>query len=147
MSTTSLPPSSLWSRARSDPDQYWRRRSRVRCRQSDAGEPPGAEAGASPQHLNGAHLGQDNQITSREDVMKETTLSFIDRFPQHQETITALSESNAQFKDLLGDYGDVTKRLSDTGPSDDPDRQIALEQRRKNLEQELVMLIQGYPLA
>ena len=79
--------------------------------------------------------------------MKQTTRSLIDRFPQYQETIAALSESNAQFRDLLGDYGDVTRRLSDTGPSDDPERQIALEQRRKNLEQELVMLIQGYPLA
>ena len=79
--------------------------------------------------------------------MKETTQSLIERFPEHRRTITALEESNARFRDLLGDYGDVTRRLSDTGRADDPERQLALEQRRKNLEQELVMLIQGYPLA
>lgn len=73
--------------------------------------------------------------------MKEKIAHLIERFPQHGAVIKALSGSNTRFQDLLSDHHDLHQRLA-RGDAD-PDA----EARYRNLEEELVRLIQGYPLA
>ena len=75
--------------------------------------------------------------------MKERTAHLIDRFPDHEAVIRALSESDARFQDLLGDHYDLHQRLSRGATESDPDA----ETRYRNLEEELIRLIQAYPLA
>jgi uncharacterized protein YdcH (DUF465 family) len=79
--------------------------------------------------------------------MKEKIAKLIERFPNHKKIISALAGSNARFQDLLRDHHDVHRRLADAERSGDPARTADLEKRQKNLEEELIRLIQGYPMA
>jgi hypothetical protein len=74
--------------------------------------------------------------------MKEKIEHLIERFPAHEAIIKALSSPSAQFRDLLSDHYDLHRKLS-SDAADDPD----LARRYRNLEEELVRLIQGYPMA
>lgn len=75
--------------------------------------------------------------------MKEKIARLIERFPQHEAAITALSGSNTRFQDLLSDHHDLHQQLAREGSGANPDA----EARYRNLEEELIRLIQGYPLA
>jgi uncharacterized protein YdcH (DUF465 family) len=75
--------------------------------------------------------------------MKERTEHLIERFPEHETVIRSLSESDARFQDLLSDHYDLHQKISRGETEADPDA----EARYRNLEEELVRLIQAYPLA
>ena len=78
--------------------------------------------------------------------MQEQIAKLIDRFPDHERIIKALAGSNARFKDLLLDHHDVHQQLANPESSDDPGTRANLESRYKNLDEELVRLIQGSPM-
>ncbi len=79
--------------------------------------------------------------------MKEKIARLIERFPDHEKIIKALARSDAQFQDLLRDHHDIHRRLARAETSGDPASQADLEKRYRNLEEELIRLIQGYPIA
>ncbi|MCC2112225.1 MAG: hypothetical protein KDJ16_09350 [Hyphomicrobiales bacterium] len=79
--------------------------------------------------------------------MREKIKKMIERFPEHAESIKALGKSSARFRDLLSDFHGVEERLQSRRGADDPGSLDDLERRHRHLRQELVMLIQGYPLA
>ncbi len=79
--------------------------------------------------------------------MREKIQKMVERFPEHAESIRALGKSSARFQDLLSDFHRVEQRLESRRGADDPGSLDDLERRHRNLRQELVMLIQGYPLA
>ncbi|MHC4709655.1 MAG: hypothetical protein ACYTA3_04330 [Planctomycetota bacterium] len=79
--------------------------------------------------------------------MKEKIATLIERFPNHEKIIKALGGSNARFQDLLRDHHDVHRRLASAETYGDPARKADLESRYRNLEEELIRLIQGYPMA
>jgi len=74
--------------------------------------------------------------------MKEKIAHLIQRFPDRAEVIKALGKSDTRFRDLLSDHYDLHRLLNRDEPPD-PDAQ----KRYRNLEEELVRLIQGYPMA
>lgn len=78
-------------------------------------------------------------------MMKEKIAKLIDRFPDHADIIRSLAGSNTRFKDLLMDHHDVHERLARAEAEDDPDK-ANLQSRYRNLEEELVRLIQGSPM-
>jgi uncharacterized protein YdcH (DUF465 family) len=75
--------------------------------------------------------------------MKKKAAHLIERFPEHEAIIRSLSESDARFQDLLSDHHDLHQTINRGGTEADPD----VEARYRNLEEELVRLIQAYPLA
>ena len=79
--------------------------------------------------------------------MKEKIAKLIERFPDHERIIKALSGSNARFQDLLLDHHEVHRKLTSAETNGDPAARADLEKRYKNLEEELIRLIQGYPIA
>jgi uncharacterized protein YdcH (DUF465 family) len=74
--------------------------------------------------------------------MKARVAHLIERFPNHEAIIKALSQDNTRFQDLLRDHYDVHQQLS---RASEPDPN--LKARYRDLEEELVRLMQGYPLA
>jgi uncharacterized protein YdcH (DUF465 family) len=80
-------------------------------------------------------------------MMKEKIEKLIERFPDHERVIKALAGSNTRFRDLVQDHYDVHHRLSSDDAEQDPSTYEYLESRHQNLEEELIRLIQGYPLA
>ena len=79
--------------------------------------------------------------------MEETFRRLLERFPEHTDIIRSLAESNAQFKDLLGDHHEVCGEISkmdlaeqqaEFGKRDD------LVRRRASLEEELMLLMQSH---
>lgn len=79
--------------------------------------------------------------------MKEQLAKLIARFPDHERVIKALSESSAHFQDLLRDHHDIHTSLNAPDTADDPAKKSDLEARYRNIEEKLIRLIQGYPLA
>lgn len=79
--------------------------------------------------------------------MKETVAALIDRFPDHEAIIRALARSDVRFKSLVQDHHDVHRGLARAERDGDPATKAELEQRYKNLEEEMIRMIQGYPMA
>jgi hypothetical protein len=73
--------------------------------------------------------------------MKARIAHLIERFPNHEAIIKSLSQDDTRFQDLLRDHYDVHQQLSRS--EDDPN----LKARYRDLEEELVRLMQGYPMA
>jgi hypothetical protein len=74
--------------------------------------------------------------------MEERIRHLIERFPERADLIRTLEETHAKFKDLIGDHFDVCEELAATSPADQG-KKAELEQRRANLEEELVLLMQS----
>lgn len=75
--------------------------------------------------------------------MEERIRHLIGRFPERTEIIRALGETSAKFKDLIGDHYEVCEELARMKQADQGKR-AELERRRANLEDELILLIQGH---
>jgi uncharacterized protein YdcH (DUF465 family) len=83
-----------------------------------------------------------NETGRREAPVKEKVAHLIERFPDHEAIIKALSQDDTRFQDLLSDHYDLHQQLS-RASEDDPN----LKARYRNLEEELIRLMQGYPMA
>lgn len=75
--------------------------------------------------------------------MEDRIRHLIERFPERADVIRSLAETGAKFKDLIGDHHEVCEdlarmRLADQG------QKTELEQRRANLEDELILLMQSH---
>ncbi len=79
--------------------------------------------------------------------MEETSRHLLERFPERTDIIRSLAETNARFKDLLGDHHEICKEISkmdlaeqeaELGTRED------LVRRRASLEEELILLMQGH---
>lgn len=68
---------------------------------------------------------------------------IINRFPEHESIIRSLSKSNARFQDLVFDHHDIHQKLES---EDEPGRQEELRSGLKNLEDQLIRIIQGSPM-
>jgi uncharacterized protein YdcH (DUF465 family) len=68
---------------------------------------------------------------------------LIERFPDRADVIRALHETQATFKDLIGDHYEVCEELGRTTPADEGKRG-ELERRRAVLEDELMLLMQNH---
>lgn len=79
--------------------------------------------------------------------MKEKIERLIARFPDRESIITALSGSSARFRDLIRDHHDLHERLNRAETAADPLERTDLERRYRNLEEEMIRLMQGYPMA
>jgi uncharacterized protein YdcH (DUF465 family) len=72
---------------------------------------------------------------------------LIERFPERTDMIKALSDTNAKFKDLLGDHHDVSEELAKMKRADkesEAGKQAELERRKVALEEELILLMQAH---
>jgi uncharacterized protein YdcH (DUF465 family) len=72
---------------------------------------------------------------------------LIERFPERTDIIKALNETNAKFKDLLGDHHDVSEELAKMKRADkgsEAGKHAELEQRKVALEEELILLMQAH---
>ncbi len=78
--------------------------------------------------------------------MKAQILKLVERFPDRKAIIESLAGSDARFKILLQDHHDVHRKLSQDEVSGDPATKADLESRYRNLEEEMIRLIQGYPI-
>ena len=90
----------------------------------------------------------DNRKTEqRADTMKEKIAALIARFPDHEAIIKALAGSDTRFQSLVQDHHDVHRGLARAERDGDPATTAGLEQRYRNLEEEMIRMIQGYPMA
>ena len=79
--------------------------------------------------------------------MQERFRHMIERFPEQTDILKALDETNARFKDLIGDHHEVSEELASMKTADkesEASRKAQLEQRRMALEEELILLMQGH---
>ena len=79
--------------------------------------------------------------------MEKLYRHLIERFPEQTDIIRTLAESSARFKDLLGDHHEVCEELSKTKLADQEaefGRTDELIRRKVNLEEELMLLMQGH---
>jgi len=79
--------------------------------------------------------------------MEDRIRHLMERFPERAETIKALNETNARFKDLIGDHHEVSEELSKMKLADQQSqagKKAELEQRRASLEEQLILLLQGH---
>lgn len=79
--------------------------------------------------------------------MKDRSRHLIARFPDRTDMIKALDETNARFKDLIGDHHEVSEELASMNRADkesEAGKRAELEQRRAALEEELILLMQGH---
>jgi len=79
--------------------------------------------------------------------MKEKIANLIERFPDRKKIIEALAGTDARFQSILQDHHDVHRRLARAQTNGDPATTADLERRFRSLEEELIRLIQGYPIA
>lgn len=79
--------------------------------------------------------------------MKQNLATLIERFPDHEAIIRALAGSNTRFRSLVQDHHDVHLSLARAETSGDPGTTAELEQRYRNLEEEMIRMIQAYPMA
>lgn len=79
--------------------------------------------------------------------MKEKIARLIERFPEREAIIKALGEGDARFRDVVNDHYDPHRQLNREDAAADPSTSSDLRARQRNLEEELIRLIQGYPLA
>lgn len=79
--------------------------------------------------------------------MKQQIAQLIERFPHHEAIIKALSGSSARFQDLVTDHHDLHRQLNRNDTAADPSKRTDLEARYRNIEEALIRLIQGYPMA
>ncbi len=79
--------------------------------------------------------------------MKEQIAKLIERFPDRKAIIESLAGSDARFRSVLHDHHEVHRSLSRDEVSGDPATRADLERRFRNLEEELIRLVQGYPIA
>jgi uncharacterized protein YdcH (DUF465 family) len=66
------------------------------------------------------------------------------RYPEHAETIEALSQTNSGFEELIHRYGHVVESLLGLGASTEPDDLAEtgdLRKRRAALEEEMLLAI------
>jgi hypothetical protein len=78
--------------------------------------------------------------------MNEQIARLIQRFPNRETIIKALARGNTHFRDLVSDHHEVARQLSSDEVAANPARRGDLQARQRNLEEELIRLIQGYPL-
>lgn len=79
--------------------------------------------------------------------MEERIRHLMERFPERAEIIKALSETSARFKDLIADHHEVSEELAKMDPADqesEAGKKAELERRRADLEEELILLMQGH---
>jgi len=79
--------------------------------------------------------------------MEEKIRHLIERFPERADVIRALSASHTKFQDLIGDHHDVSEELATLeggGEETDPARLEALQRRRADLEDELMLLMENH---
>ena len=79
--------------------------------------------------------------------MQERFRHMIERFPEQTDILKTLDETNARFKDLIGDHHEVSEELASMKTADkesEASRKAQLEQRRMALEEELILLMQGH---
>lgn len=79
--------------------------------------------------------------------MKQAMANLIERFPDHEAIIRALSGSNTRFRTLVQDHHDVHRSIARAETSGDPATTEELERRYKNLEEEMIRMIQAYPIS
>jgi len=79
--------------------------------------------------------------------MREKLAKVIERFPEREDLIRALARSSERFRSLIADHHDAHQRLNSSETEADPARQGELRRRMANLEEEMVRLMQGYPMA
>ncbi len=79
--------------------------------------------------------------------MKAKIADLIERFPDRKRIIEALAGSDARFQSILQDHHEVHRRLARAETDGDPATKADLERRFRNIEEELIRLIQGYPIA
>lgn len=79
--------------------------------------------------------------------MEQRLRHLIERFPERADIIRALGDASAKFKDLIGDHHDVCEELARmTLPDQESQsgRKAELEQRRADLEEELILMMQNH---
>lgn len=79
--------------------------------------------------------------------MQDALKHLIARFPERADAIRGLFDSNTRFRDLIGDHHDVSSELSRMEAGDresDAGRFQALERRRADLEEELILLMENH---
>lgn len=77
--------------------------------------------------------------------MTERLRHLLERFPERAESIRALGESHARFRDLLADHhevGEAISRMSAGDRESQAGRFAELKRRRVNLEEELIRLME-----
>lgn len=79
--------------------------------------------------------------------MEEKFAWLMQRFPDRSNIIRSLSGSNAAFRDLINEHHETHRRLNRSDMEYDPARREEAERHLRNLEEEMIRLIQGYPLA
>jgi len=79
--------------------------------------------------------------------MQQKLATLIERFPDHEAIIRALAGRNTRFRTLVQDHHDVHCSLARAERNGDPATTAELEQRYKNLEEEMIRMIQAYPIA
>jgi len=79
--------------------------------------------------------------------MEEIFRHMLERFPEHTDIIRSLAKANARFKDLLGDHYEICEEISKAEPADQEaefGKRDDLVRRKVNLEEELMLLMQGH---
>ena len=79
--------------------------------------------------------------------MEEKIARLMQRFPDHRDIIRSLSTSSAPFQDLINEHHDTHRRLTRSDMEYDRARREDAERHLRHLEEEMIRLIQGYPLA
>ncbi len=76
--------------------------------------------------------------------MDERVKHMMERFPERAELIKGLSETNARFKDLIGDHYAVSEELGRFEPGEEEanaGRKQELERRLAAIEEEYLLII------
>ncbi len=68
-------------------------------------------------------------------------LNLIERFPEYQEKIRNLLETNSTFLNVAQRYGEVSEQLGSTPDETDPEHERLLR-RRADLESELLYIME-----
>lgn len=68
-------------------------------------------------------------------------LNLIERFPEYQDRIKSLLETNATFSALAKYYGDVLEEIRDSADETRPDVE-RLRRRQQDLETEMLSIIE-----
>lgn len=79
--------------------------------------------------------------------MAEAILKFVERFPENQDAIHELRQTNPAFDVLCEEYnvvGSKLEKLMQTKDSDASTRMNSLRARRVAIEEELITVIEGY---
>jgi hypothetical protein len=73
--------------------------------------------------------------------MSDMIKHLLDRLPELQDKVEHALETNTGFEQVAREHHEVCDELSARGDGGDPGERERLEQRRKNLEEEIVRML------